>query len=97
MRCTSLTVRVGIAGIACLSTTLAARGGSDPPAPKPDSVQAAITRLETQIPQWMARTGVPGVAVAVVFRGQTVYAHGFGVRRVDQGGAVDADTVFQLA
>ena len=97
MRCTSLTVRVGIAGIACLSTTLAACGGSDPPAPKPDSVQAAVARLETQIPQWMARTGVPGVAVAVVFRGQTVYAHGFGVRRVDQGGAVDADTVFQLA
>ena len=97
MRCSSLSVRVGIAGIACLSTTLAARGGSDPPAPKPDSVQAAIARLETQIPQWMVRTGVPGVAVAVVFRGQTVYAHGFGVRRVDQGGAVDADTVFQLA
>lgn len=41
--------------------------------------------------------GVPGVAVAVVKDGEIVFLSGFGVREVGQTGAVDADTIFQLA
>lgn len=39
----------------------------------------------------------PGMAVAVVHGGKTVYAKGFGVRELGKSATVDADTVFQLA
>ena len=83
----------------CLSA-LSAWGASDAPPPAPptaDTVKQATARLDTLVPQWLTRTGVPGVAVSVVYQGQTVYAKGFGLRRVDERAPVDADTVFQLA
>ena len=43
------------------------------------------------------RTGVPGIAVAVVSGGAVAFAKGYGVREVGKRAAVDADTVFQLA
>ena len=92
-------LRTGASAIG-LSVALSACGGSEaPPAPAPtaDSVKQATAYLDTLVPQWLARTGVPGVAVSVVYQGQTVYARGFGVRRADEAGAVDANTVFQLA
>lgn len=45
----------------------------------------------------LARTGIPGLAVAVVRGDATVYAKGFGVRKRGEPAQVDADTVFQLA
>jgi CubicO group peptidase (beta-lactamase class C family) len=45
----------------------------------------------------MASTGVPGIAVAVVYRDQVVDLKGYGVRQVGQPEPVDPDTVFQLA
>lgn len=45
----------------------------------------------------MTQTGIPGLAVAVVRDGATVYAKGFGVRKLGEPARVDADTVFQLA
>lgn len=84
-------LRLGaLAGLAC---ALCACGGTA----APGAVRQAAASLDTLVPQWMARTGVPGVAVAVVYRGETLYARGFGVRRVDGDAPVDADTVFQLA
>ena len=82
------------AAAALLIGSVAVCGGGEPGA---DKVRQAITRLDMLVPQWMERTGVPGVAVSVVHGGQTLYARGFGVRRVDGNEAVDADTVFQLA
>lgn len=41
--------------------------------------------------------GVPGVAVAVVRDGKPFLAEGFGVRDLDSGKPVTADTIFQLA
>ncbi|MDI9405870.1 MAG: serine hydrolase [Chitinophagaceae bacterium] len=61
------------------------------------AVAAAVHRLPAVVREVMRRTGVPGVAVAVVHRDRLLYAEGFGVRDVEQGGAVNADTVFQLA
>src|SRR5690606_6764084 len=84
-------------GMVCLATLLASCGGSSGDAAPRSSVQKAVAHLDTLVPELMARTGVPGVAVSVVYRGQTLYAKGFGVRKVGEEAPVDADTVFQLA
>lgn len=64
----------------------------------PDAqVEAAIARLDALAQEVLEKTGVPGLAVAVVWRGEQVYAKGFGVRDLEQPQPVEADTVFQIA
>ena len=63
----------------------------------PERVRAAIEALDGVVDNALATTGVPGMAVAVVYRDQVVYLKGFGVREAGTAEAVDADTVFQLA
>jgi CubicO group peptidase (beta-lactamase class C family) len=64
-------------------------------------VDAAVGRLDGLARDLMGATGIPGLAVAVVHGGKTLYAKGFGVRNTQDGegpdNAVNADTVFQLA
>lgn len=60
-------------------------------------ISAAVTQLDTMVPDLLAKSGVPGVAVAVVHNDQLLYAKGFGVRNAATGAPVTADTVFQLA
>ncbi|HEU4361929.1 MAG TPA: serine hydrolase, partial [Mycobacterium sp.] len=60
-------------------------------------VEAAVARLDELADQLMRNSGIPGMAVAVVHGGKTLYAKGFGVKDVHTGDKVDADTVFQLA
>ncbi|WP_345377661.1 serine hydrolase [Pseudonocardia yuanmonensis] len=60
-------------------------------------VDTAVGQLDSIVQDAMSRTGVPGVAVAVVYRDQVVYSKGFGVREVGKPDAVDPDTVFQVA
>lgn len=62
-----------------------------------DNIDTAVADLDATVSEMMEATGVPGAAVAVVHGDEVVYAKGFGVRDVDTGEAVDADTVFQLA
>jgi len=70
---------------------------ADGPLPS-DSVNKAVDRLDDLVDQEMKKTGVPGVAVAVVHGGKVIYAKGFGVRDVDHPDQkVDPDTVFQVA
>ena len=82
---------------------LAACGGrgslsGDAPRPPPDTqIDTAIAKLDELVNELMKRTGVPGMAVAVVRGDQKVYAKGFGTRQVGTQSPVDADTVFQLA
>ena len=45
----------------------------------------------------LARTGVPGMAIAVVYDDKVVFAKGFGLRRRADPARVDENTVFQLA
>lgn len=45
----------------------------------------------------MKKTGVPGVAVAVVYRDRVVYLDGFGYRKAGSNAEIDPSTVFQLA
>ncbi|MEU2006962.1 serine hydrolase [Rhodococcus sp. NPDC019627] len=60
-------------------------------------VDDAVGRLDDLVKNLMDSTHVPGMAVAVVHGGRTVYAKGFGVREEGTDEMVDADTVFQLA
>ncbi|MFT0533101.1 serine hydrolase [Castellaniella hirudinis] len=68
------------------------------PGPIPAShVTQAVAQLDNMAAEVMRRSGIPGMAVAVVHQGKTVYAKGFGVRRLGDSAPIDADTVFQLA
>ncbi|MBN6051542.1 beta-lactamase family protein, partial [Nonomuraea sp. RK-328] len=63
----------------------------------PAAVEAAVARLDGIARDVMSRTGVPGMAVTVVYRDRVAYLKGFGVRRAGSPGGVGPDTVFQLA
>src|SRR3954464_10487706 len=62
-----------------------------------NAVDNAVAKLDRIADELMKKSGIPGMAVAVVHGGKTVYAKGFGVRDVRSGEKVDPDTVFQLA
>jgi CubicO group peptidase (beta-lactamase class C family) len=69
-----------------------------PGVPLPDNaVENAVAKLDGIADELMKKSGIPGMAVAVVHGGKTVYAKGFGVRDIKTGDKVDPDTVFQLA
>ncbi len=80
-----------------------ASGSGEPPqlaaamALPDNAVANAVSKLDAIAEELMAASGIPGMAVAVVHGGKTIYAKGFGVRDVKTGERVDADTVFQLA
>ncbi|MGH3553472.1 MAG: serine hydrolase [Mycobacterium sp.] len=106
-----MTSRAATAAITVMALTLAGCGSATAPnqlsdAP-PDEVSGlqipggrvgqAVAQLDGLAGQLMKSSGIPGMAVAVVHGGKTVYAKGFGVRDVRAAAKVDADTVFQLA
>lgn len=78
----------------------------EPPKPDPEQVSAvpipdgqidaAVAQLDGLAQGLMDSSKLPGLSVAVVHDGKTVYAKGFGVRSVGAKDPVDADTVFPL-
>ncbi|MER6282467.1 serine hydrolase [Streptomyces sviceus] len=73
-----------------------------PPAQPPSQltrakVETAVSQLDGVVQEAMRRTGVPGVAVGVVYDDKVMYLKGFGARKVGTKDRVGADTVFQLA
>jgi len=62
-----------------------------------EQVEASTGTLDDIVEQVMTATGVPGVAVAVVYEGEVVYEHGYGVRNTTTGSRVTPQTVFQIA
>ena len=62
-----------------------------------DAVRNAVAKIDGIAEELMKSSGIPGMAVAVVHGGKTLYAKGFGVRDTRGAGKVGADTVFQLA
>jgi CubicO group peptidase (beta-lactamase class C family) len=98
-------LRGALSGTAVLGAVL---GGAVPaeelPPPQvsavaiPDGqVAMAVAGLAGLVQEIQAKTGVPGIAVAVASGGAVAYAKGFGVREAGKPERVDADTVFQLA
>ena len=86
-----------LAGAALAAVAVSACGGGGDDAAGSAAARNAAARLDTLVPQWMARTGVPGVAISIVQGGNTIYARGFGVRQAGSPALVDADTAFPLA
>ena len=76
------------------TTTEAAYSAVDVPAGR---VVAAIAALDGVVTDVMARSGLPGMAVAVVHGGKVAYIKGFGVREVGKPEKITTDTVFQIA
>lgn len=76
---------------ACLASLVANSGVSE------ERVLNALKNLETLVERERKDTGVPGLAIAVVFQDRLIYAKGFGVREIDKPDPVDSDTVFQIA
>jgi CubicO group peptidase (beta-lactamase class C family) len=66
--------------------------------PSAASAQKADLRdLDAFVARALKEYQVPGAAIAVVQDGKVVLAKGYGVRDVTKPGAVDANTIFQLA
>jgi CubicO group peptidase (beta-lactamase class C family) len=63
----------------------------------PEQVNQAVRETQEPCENQIEKGAVPGLAIAVVFQDQVVYAAGFGVRDVNTQEPVNADTVFQLA
>lgn len=74
-----------------------------PAMPLPENaVENAVAKLDGLAADLMKKSGLPGMAVAVVSGGKSLYARGFGVKdnrkpADDPANAIDPDTVFQLA
>ena len=62
-----------------------------------DRVSSAIAQIEPYIRASLAKTKVPGVAVAVIYNDQIVLLHGYGVRKIGEPAPIDPDTVFEIA
>ena len=61
------------------------------------SVEAALAQLPSFVQEMQDETGVPGIAVGVVYQDEAVFLEGFGEREVGTGTPVGPDTVFQIA
>ncbi|MEU0370091.1 serine hydrolase [Streptomyces sp. NPDC006283] len=84
-----------------VTTHVTAADAAVAPPPPPQltdkQVNDAVARLDGMVLDGMKRTGVPGVAVAVVHEDRVIHIRGFGEREAGKPGAVTPDTVFQLA
>jgi len=61
------------------------------------NVALAVAALDGIVQDTMTRSGVPGVAIAVVHQDAVAHLAGYGVREAGTSGPVDPDPVFQLA
>jgi hypothetical protein len=60
--------------------------------PIPDGqIDRAVGQLDTLAQAILEKSGIPGLAIAVVRDGKTVYAKGFGLRKIGERQPVDAD------
>jgi CubicO group peptidase (beta-lactamase class C family) len=84
------------ASLPCLLAKPASADDAAHPQVTPDRVQSALRKLE-ELANETLRTGIPGVAIAVVHQDQVIYKQGFGVCEAGKPERIDADTVFQLA
>src|SRR5437588_3018995 len=63
--------------------------------PSVRSTRDVISRLENEVPGLMKQAGVPGMSIALIRGGKTIWLHGFGVKDKKTGEPVRTDTVFE--
>jgi CubicO group peptidase (beta-lactamase class C family) len=88
---------VNLLGLITFFIALQARGQGERRQTTPEQVNQAVRETQKLCENQIQKGAVPGLAIAMVFQDQVVYAAGFGVRDVNTGEPVDANTVFQLA
>ncbi len=88
---------VTLLGIIIFFIHLSAHGQGEGTQIALEQVNHAVRETQKLCENQIEQGAVPGLAMAVVFQDQVVYAAGFGVRDVDTQEPVNADTVFQLA
>lgn len=96
-----LTAAAGVAGSTALRPVTSRAQAATPEAADDTihgaALEVALEKLDALAQQRIADGAVPGIAIAVVHDDAVVFTKGYGVRDVDTGEPVDADTVFQLA
>ena len=65
--------------------------------PSVRSTRDVISRLENEVPGLMKQGGVPGMSIALIRDGKTIWLHGFGVKDKKTREPVRTDTVFEAA
>jgi CubicO group peptidase (beta-lactamase class C family) len=60
-------------------------------------INAAVASIDSIEANVERRSGVPGIAIAVVHDGKVIFAKGYGLRRIGTNERVDPNTVFQVA
>jgi CubicO group peptidase (beta-lactamase class C family) len=78
----------------CLGASPAAQ---QPPPIAPARIERAVASLTAFAEETQKRSGIPGMAIAVVHDGTVIYAKGFGMRNIADRAPVDPGTVFLLA
>ena len=61
------------------------------------STREVISRLENEVPGLMKQGGVPGMSIALIRNGKTVWLYGFGVKDKKTQAPVQTDTIFEAA
>lgn len=59
--------------------------------------EAAIAQLEKNLPALMKAADIPGISIALIRGGKTVWTHAFGVKNSETKEAVTEETVFEAA
>jgi CubicO group peptidase (beta-lactamase class C family) len=62
-----------------------------------ERIREAVHDVDAIVRRVQRRSGVPGIAVAVVDRGRVALAKGYGTTNTRRGRPVDADTAFEVA
>lgn len=62
-----------------------------------ERVLKAVGTLDELAQNMLEKSGIPGLAISVVYKGEKIYAEGFGKRAAGSEKKVDPDTVFLLA
>jgi CubicO group peptidase (beta-lactamase class C family) len=97
----AVTLSLSLAATPALAQSLPVQLGPTPPQDvmpmANNGLQIGLTALPGYVSDIMQRSKVPGVAVAVVHGGETVFSQGFGVRKIGDPAPVDPTTVFQVA
>jgi CubicO group peptidase (beta-lactamase class C family) len=65
--------------------------------PGTNDQQSTILQLERDVPELMRESNVPGVSIALIRHGTTIWVHCFGVKEAGTSQPVTEETVFEAA